>query len=106
MFKSECDGCRMRDQTILDLRDQLKEANKTSLAVIDAKAYALRYLAENGNHRPPGKPVEIPATSPGELRRRRFQSDLSPEELERTFAAEAAELNATAGATGNPEREP
>ena len=93
-----CDGCRMRDETIADLREQLREATKTSLAVIDAKAYVLGY----GVDRPKPEPraaAEMPLT-PGELRRRRFQTPLTSAEVEAEFAAQRDEIQATAGATG------
>jgi len=92
-----CDGCRMRDETIADLREQLREATKTSLAVIDAKAYAIRYAADRP--KPETRVAEAPPLTPGELRRRRFQTPLTSEEVEAQFAAERDEIQATAGAS-------
>jgi len=100
--KGPCEGCRLREETIADLREQLREANKTSLAVIDARAYAIRYMAEAQANRgkPPARAAETPPTSPEEFRRRRFHTPMTSEEVEATFAAEAAEAQGNAGASG------
>jgi hypothetical protein len=100
--RGPCEGCQIRDQTIADLRDQLREAHKTALAVIDSKAYTTRYLAEAALNRGrgPRKDEEAQATSPEEFRRRRFQGTLTSEEAERSFAAEAEIANAGAVASG------
>ena len=98
MFGS-CDGCRIRDETIKELRDQLREAHQTSLAVIDAKAYVLRYQADRGTRPEPSKAFEAPASSPGDFRRRSFQAPLSSEEIEAQFAAEREEKQEQAQAS-------
>lgn len=94
-----CDGCRLRDETISELRAQLREATKTSLAVIDARAYAIRYAAERPARPEPRAVTEATPTTPGELRRRTFRPPMTSEEVEAQFAAEREEFQARAGAT-------
>lgn len=94
-----CDGCRMRDETIADLREQLREAMKTSLAVVDARAYAIRYAAERPERPAPRVVGDAPPTTPAELRRRTFRPPMTSEEVEAQFAAERDEFQAHAGAT-------
>ncbi len=97
-----CDGCRLRDDTIADLRAQLAEAFKTSLAVIDARAYRLRYPDEERAARPHVDGA-APDTTPGEMRHRRFNPQLTSEEIEAQFSAERDRAQAGAGATRPPE---
>jgi len=94
-----CDGCRMRDETITDLREQLREAMKTSLAVVDARAYAIRYAAERPARPEPRAVGEAAPTTPAELRRRQFRPPMTSEEVEAQFAAERESFQANAGAT-------
>jgi len=98
LFSRKCGACAAKDAIIQDLRSQVEAALKTSLAVIDAKAYAIRFAAER-SPRPEGA-TSFPPSSPAEFRRRSVRSLLSPEEIEASFAAEAGLAQEAAGATG------
>jgi hypothetical protein len=105
MFGKDCEGCAMRDVTIADLREQLREAHKTALSVIDSKAYAIRYAAERSAQREERQSSDARASSPAEIRGRTYRPQLTSEEIERSFAAEAAAAQGGAGSTGTPERD-
>lgn len=90
MFGQECEGCRLKDEVIALLKDQVTEAHKTALSVIDAKAYVLRFPA--GKPRRESEPMEMPPLTPGEFRRQPERNDrplMTNEEIEKSFAAEA-----------------
>jgi hypothetical protein len=89
----ECEGCRLKDETIADLREQVREAHKTALAVIDAKAFALRFQAEKVRPAAPAIPEGPPLSSAADFRHQRYIPPLSSEEIEMSFALEAAERN-------------
>lgn len=92
----QCDGCKLRDDTIKDLREQLREANKMALAVIDAKAYALMHPPERVKADPNQKPAPL-GGGPADFRRRRFVPEMSSEEIEATFQAQRDAAQEDAG---------
>jgi len=100
VFNRDCDGCKVRDETIAQLRQQLDDFQRTILALADAKAYAVKYPRGNADRQAPldadGNPIRLGPQSPAELRRQRFKGPietLTPEEIERSFAAEAEARN-------------
>jgi len=100
VFSRDCDGCKVRDDTIAQLRQQVEDFQRTILALADAKAYAVRYPRGNADRQPPldaeGHPIRLGPQSPAELRRQRFKGaveTLTAEEIERSFAAEAEARN-------------
>lgn len=76
-----CEGCKLRQETIDDLREQLRELNKAYLAVSDKAAYRMLYgrppgPATSDAPSPPPDPRYIPYTpAPG----------MSFDEIEKTF---------------------
>lgn len=89
-----CVGVKLRDETIKQLRAQIEDMTKTQLAILDAKAYAIRYPAERAAQRPAAGSVDRVRTSPGEFRNQRFQPTQSSEEIEATFASQRDAINA------------
>lgn len=60
-----CDGCTLRQQTIDDLREALKDAQKTLLAVADKPAYRMLYGPPPKPTGPTAHPEPMPPAYPG-----------------------------------------
>lgn len=100
LFSGEkvCDGCMLRQQTIDDLREALKDAQKTLLAVTDKPAYRMLYgpppkptgPTAQPDPMPPAHPSAVPWVPP---------IGMSHEEIERQFVASETIEAAAAGVT-------
>lgn len=83
MFGS-CAGCIAKDETIARLDKRVEDLEKTLLAMVDPRAYALRYPKAQ-TPRVPGPPVMGGLLSPGQLREQVYEPVMSTEQIEREF---------------------
>lgn len=63
-----CAGCAAKDELIAELKEMLRETNKTALAAVDARAFAIRYPHER-------KPAPAAAQQQGNPRTMLNQED-------------------------------
>jgi hypothetical protein len=88
-----CPGCAAKDETIARLDKRVDELERTFLAMMDPKAYALRYPKRPGALHPaqetqPVDPRAFGLVTPSNLRAQQpYESPLSTEQLEREFEA-------------------
>ncbi len=79
-----CPLCIAKDETIARLDKRVEELEKTLLAMVDPRAYALRHPKAHVPH-VPGPPVAGGLLSPAQMREMVYQPTLTAEQIEREF---------------------
>ena len=79
-----CPLCIAKDETIARLDKRVEELEKTLLAMVDPRAYNLRYPKPHVPH-VPGPPGIGGLMSPAQLRDQVYEPVLTAEQIEREF---------------------